>query len=187
PPVLQLRFRAHRALEGPRLVGPGVRGVRLVDHRVGLPAGAHGRGARAPQGAEARAVRLPVARAHGSDRHARGEAEGHARGLIRTAAAVCGRFHARAGTGSAGGGPVPAASVAPGRVPWSIAESSSPLPVRWSPPASLPRSGGRLVPPRRPRARLLSGSTRCSMSSWRSASRRIPTLYLSSASIVRIS
>src|ERR1700682_6672207 len=58
-PLLWLRFSAHRAVEGQRLVGSRVRGVRLLDHRVGLSAGAHGRGARAPQGIAAPAPWLP--------------------------------------------------------------------------------------------------------------------------------
>ena len=55
---------------------PYVRGVRLLDHRVGLPAGTDGRRARAAERAAPRAVRLPLAPADGCDRHAHGESEG---------------------------------------------------------------------------------------------------------------
>ena len=41
-PLLWLRLRAHGAVQGRRLVGAGVRRVRLLDHRVRIPAGAHG-------------------------------------------------------------------------------------------------------------------------------------------------
>ena len=59
--------------EGTRLGAPGVRSVRLLDHRVGREARPDGRGARAAEGAEPGAVRLSVAGADGPDRDQRGE------------------------------------------------------------------------------------------------------------------
>ena len=50
-----------------------VRGVRLVDHRVGRQPRQHGRGQGEAEGTEARALRLPVAAADGLHRDANGQ------------------------------------------------------------------------------------------------------------------
>ena len=55
-PFYGFRLRAHGAVEGERLGGAEVRGIRLLDHRVGLPAGPDGRRARAAEGAGPRAL-----------------------------------------------------------------------------------------------------------------------------------
>ena len=79
PSVLRPRLHPHRAVAASGLVAAGVRGVRLVDHRVGRESRQHGRGAQPAEGARPRAVRLPVAAAHGPDRDAHGEGEGRPR------------------------------------------------------------------------------------------------------------
>ena len=55
---------------------PGVRGVRLVHHRVRGRSRQHGRGQGEAERAGARALRLPVAAAHGFDCHAYRESQG---------------------------------------------------------------------------------------------------------------
>ena len=76
PSALRARLHPYRAVAGAGLVAAGIRGVRLVDHRVRRQSREHGRGAGPAEGARPRAVRLPVAAAHGPDRDAYGEGEG---------------------------------------------------------------------------------------------------------------
>ena len=64
---------------GSGLGAAGIRGLRLVHHRVRRQSRQHGRGQGAAEGARPRALRLPVAADHGSHRHACGEGEGRGR------------------------------------------------------------------------------------------------------------
>ena len=79
--VLRPRLRPHRAVARERLVGAGLRRVRVLDHRIGRRPGQHGRGARAPARTRAGTLRLPVAGVDGCDVHARGQEIGRAQGL----------------------------------------------------------------------------------------------------------
>ena len=71
PSVLRSRLRARGAVEGEGLGQAGIRGVRVVHHRSGRrQAQGDDQDPRSPQEAAPPALRLPVAAAHGCDRHA---------------------------------------------------------------------------------------------------------------------
>ena len=84
--ALRPRLHPHRAVAGAGLVAAGIRGVRLVDHRVRRRSREHGRGQGEAEGARPRAVRLPVAAADGSDRHAYRESQGRGRKRVNVSA-----------------------------------------------------------------------------------------------------
>ena len=58
-----------------------VRGIRVVDHRVGRGSGADGRGARAAEGTRPRTLRLSVATVDGRHRDPHGQGQGRPQGL----------------------------------------------------------------------------------------------------------
>ena len=68
PPALRPRFHSHGAIRRRRLGAGRVRRLRVVHHRVGHQPERHGRHTRQDQGTRPRAVRLPLAADHGSNR-----------------------------------------------------------------------------------------------------------------------